>query len=183
MRIKRFQSEWPEIGYSKLQACCLVALRLLIGWHFLYEGLVKVMHPRWTSLGYLMDSQGWFAPLFHSMASRPNTLAAVNFLNEWGLVLIGLSLILGCLTRAGCVGGMLLLLFYYLSHPPFIGSENLFILPREGAYLWIDRNVIEIAALALLYVFPTSNVFGLDGYILRFLKSKSFKSSSHVGRK
>jgi thiosulfate dehydrogenase [quinone] large subunit len=163
-------------SYSKLQKFWLVALRLLTGWHFLYEGLVKVMNPKWTSLGYLMDSQGWFASLFHSMAGHAGTLAAVNFLNEWGLVLIGLSLILGCLSRVGCVGGILLLLLYYFSHPPFIGSEDLFMLPREGSYLWVDRNLIEIAALAVLYVFPTSKVFGLDGYILNFLKNKPAKS-------
>ena len=166
----------PKAGYSKPQTFWLVALRMLVGWHFLYEGLVKIMHPKWTSLGYLMDSQGWFASIFRSMASDPNTLEIVNFLNEWGLVLIGLSLILGCLTRVGCVGGILLLSFYYLSHPPFIGSENLFLLPREGAYMWIDRNLIEIATLGILYVFPTSKVFGLDDYISNFLKNKPSKS-------
>jgi thiosulfate dehydrogenase [quinone] large subunit len=56
-------------------------------------------------------------------------------------------------------------------------------LPREGAYMWIDRNLIEIAALGMLYVFPTSKTFGLDGYISGFLKNKPFKSFIHVGRK
>jgi thiosulfate dehydrogenase [quinone] large subunit len=154
----------------------LLALRLLIGWHFLYEGLVKVLNPKWTSLGYLIDSQGWFAPLFQSMADNPGTLAVINFLNEWGLILIGLSLILGCLTRLGSIGGILLLCLYYFSHPPFVGSEDLFMLPREGAYLWVDRNLIEIVALAVLYVFPTSHVFGLDKYVSQFLKRKTAKS-------
>jgi thiosulfate dehydrogenase [quinone] large subunit len=163
-------------SYSNLQRFWLVAFRLLVGWHFLYEGLVKVLNPKWTSLGYLMDSQGWFASLFRSLASNQDTLNVINFLNEWGLILIGISLILGCLTRLGCIGGILLLLLYYLSHPPFIGSEELFMMPREGSYLWVDRNLIEIVALAVLYVFPTSKVFGLDGYILSFLKNKPSKS-------
>lgn len=151
-------------------------MRLLIGWHFLYEGLVKVLNPKWTSLGYLMDSQGWFASLFQSLAGNPGALSLINFLNEWGLVLIGLSLILGCFTRLGSIGGILLLCLYYFSHPPFIGSEDLFMLPREGAYLWVDRNLIEIVALALLYVFPTSGIFGLDKYISLFLERKTSKS-------
>jgi thiosulfate dehydrogenase [quinone] large subunit len=163
-------------SFSNSQKFWLVALRLLAGWHFLYEGLVKVLNPKWTSLGYLMDSQGWFASLFQSMAGNAGMLGVVNFLNAWGLVLIGLSLVLGCLARAGCVGGILLLLLYYLSHPPFIGSENLFMLPREGAYLWVDRNLVEIAALGVLYAFPTSRVFGLDGYLFRFLKNKPSQS-------
>jgi thiosulfate dehydrogenase [quinone] large subunit len=123
-----------------------------------------------------MDSQGWFASVFHSMASNAGTLSVINFLNEWGLVLIGLSLILGLLTRLGCIGGILLLLLYYLSHPPFIGSEELFMMPREGSYLWIDRNLIEIAALATLYVFPTSKTFGLDGLLGNLLKNKPTQS-------
>jgi thiosulfate dehydrogenase [quinone] large subunit len=166
-------------SYSNLQRFWLVALRLLIGWHFLYEGLVKVLNPKWTSLGYLMDSQGWFASVFHSMASNAGTLSVVNFLNEWGLILIGLSLILGLLTRLGCIGGMLLLLLYFLSHPPFIGSENLFMLPREGAYLWVDRNLIEIAALGVLFACPTSRVFGLDGLWLDRMERKNKPAQSH----
>lgn len=27
----------------------LVLLRVLIGWHFLYEGYVKVINPNWSS--------------------------------------------------------------------------------------------------------------------------------------
>jgi thiosulfate dehydrogenase [quinone] large subunit len=158
--------------YSKLQTFWLIALRMAIGWHFLYEGIVKVINPKWSSLGYLMDSQGWFASFFQSIASNESALHAIDLLNEWGLVLIGLGLIAGCFTRLASIGGMILLLFYYLSHPPFIGSENLFMLPREGAYLWIDRNLIEITALAILYVFPTSHIFGLDGYISQFIKLK-----------
>jgi thiosulfate dehydrogenase [quinone] large subunit len=158
---------------TKSQTFWLVALRMAIGWHFLYEGIVKVLNPKWTSLGYLMDSQGWFASLFQSMASNASVLGVINFMNEWGLILIGLGLIAGCFARLASVGGILLLLLYYLSHPPFVGSEDLFMLPREGAYLWIDRNLIEIVALALLYVFPTSHLFGLDGYISRFIKFKN----------
>jgi thiosulfate dehydrogenase [quinone] large subunit len=159
-------------SYSKLQTFWLVALRMLIGWHFLYEGIVKILNPKWTSLGYLMDSQGWFASVFQSLASNENALAIVNYLNEWGLVLIGLGLIFGCFTYIASIGGILILCLYYFSHPPFIGSEDLFMMPREGSYLWIDRNLIEIAALAVLCVFPTSKIFGLDGYIFKWIKTK-----------
>jgi len=50
--------------YSRSQLFWLVALRVLIGWYFLYEGLTKVLAPNWTSFGYLKDSKGLFAPLF-----------------------------------------------------------------------------------------------------------------------
>jgi thiosulfate dehydrogenase [quinone] large subunit len=138
---------------------------MLAGWHFLYEGVVKILTPKWTSLGYLMDSQGWFASRFQSMAGSQSTLDVVNCLNEWGLTLVGLGLIIGCFSRVACVGGMILLGMYWLSHPSFIGAE--YMLPREGSYLWVDKNLVEMAALAVLYVFPTSRIFGLDGYIFK----------------
>ena len=50
--------------YSNLQATSLVVLRILIGWHFLYEGLVKVTNPDWTAAGYLLDSGGFMAGFF-----------------------------------------------------------------------------------------------------------------------
>jgi uncharacterized membrane protein YphA (DoxX/SURF4 family) len=28
-------------------------LRIAIGWYFLYEGWSKLLHPGWTSAGYL----------------------------------------------------------------------------------------------------------------------------------
>lgn len=152
-------------NYSKSQVFWLVTLRMLIGWHFLYEGLTKVLNPQWTSYGYLIDSKGWFASTFTSMATSPHMLATVNFLNEWGLVLIGLGLIAGCLARIASVAGIVLLLFYFLSHPPFIGST--YMMPSEGSYLWIDKNLIEMAALAVLIAFPTSQVFGLDRFLIK----------------
>ena len=149
--------------YTKAQTAFLLALRMSIGWHFLYEGIVKVINPKWTSLAYLSDSQGWFAAPFRSIASNRGLLDAVNLINEWGLILVGFGIIAGCFTRVALAGAMSMLVLYYLSHPPFVGSE--YILPREGSYLWIDKNLVEIAALAVLYVFPTWHIFGLDKYI------------------
>lgn len=165
--------------YSKTQTFWLVALRMFIGWHFLYEGIVKLLNPKWTAYGYLMESGGWFSSFFQSMAGNPDAMNVINFLNVWGLILVGLGLIVGCLSRIACIGGIMLLLLYYLSHPPYLGTE--YMMPAEGSYLWIDKNMIEIAALALLYVFPTSKIFGLDNYILRKKKNpQTINSEYHV---
>lgn len=152
-------------NYSSSQTFWLVTLRILIGWHFLYEGLIKVFNAQWTSYGYLIDSKGWLSSFFLNMASNPQLLDFINIANKWGLVLIGLGLIAGCLTRIASVAGIVLLAFYYLSHPPFIGAT--YMMPSEGSYLWIDKNLIEIAALAVVLVFPTSYVFGLDKYLCK----------------
>ena len=55
--------------YSDLQIFSLTLLRVLIGWHFLYEGLVKLFSsPAWTAKSYLIGSVGPFAPAFKAMA-------------------------------------------------------------------------------------------------------------------
>jgi thiosulfate dehydrogenase [quinone] large subunit len=155
--------------YSNNQIAWLVILRIAIGWHFLYEGLVKVLNPAWSSAGYLLDSKGFLSFLFHSMAETQGILSTINFLNQWGLVLIGLGLILGALTRWASYAGMLLLAFYYLSHPPFIGIT--FALPTEGNYLLVDKVFIEFCALGVLAIFPTGKFIGVD----RFLQNAKFK--------
>ena len=155
-----------EGEYSRIQLSFLVGLRVFIGWHFLYEGITKLVNPDWTAYGFLKDS-GWiFSDLFHSMANNPGVLKIVDFLNVWGLILIGLSLILGFICRPAILGGIILLAMYYLSHPPFVGIE--YAIPSEGKYLWINKNLIELAALAVLFVFPTSRKIGLDRFIFRY---------------
>lgn len=149
--------------YSRLQLVSLVILRVLIGWHFLYEGLTKLFNPNWSSVGFLLDSQGVFSELFVSMASNPGLLRFIDFLNIWGLIAVGLGLILGVLARYAIVGGMALLLLYYFSHPPMVGFK--FSAPSEGSYLWVNKNLIEIFALWVLYMFPTSELVGLDRFI------------------
>lgn len=154
-----------DIRYSRMQALGLVTLRVLTGWLFLYEGLVKIVNPDWTSAGFLLESAGPFSGFFRSLASDPDILRAVDFMNEWGLTLIGLGLIAGCLTRAALVAGMVLLGFYYLSHPPFTGLR--YAAPTEGSYLWVNKNLVQLAAMFVLYHFNAGRIFGMDTIILR----------------
>ncbi|MFT4223246.1 DoxX family membrane protein [Dysgonomonas sp.] len=158
-------------SYSRPQTFWLVALRLLIGWHFLYEGIVKILNSGWTAYPYLMDSHGFLSNLFHGIAENPQILAISNIINIYGLTLIGLGLILGCFSRVASIGGIVFLALYYLSHPPFIGAE--YMMPTEGSYLWVDKNVIEIGALMVLIYFPTSQIIGLDRYISKIFNRKS----------
>lgn len=156
---------------KKSQVFWLVALRVVIGWHFLYEGMVKLVNPNWSSVGYLLDSQGWFKEVFYWMASSPTLLNAIDFMNIWGLIAIGLGLILGLFTPVAIIGGVILLTMYYLSHPPFI--ELKYGLPMEGSYLLVNKTFIELIALVVLYFFPTGKWIGIDRFILRIKKVKN----------
>lgn len=153
-----------NMTYSNWQLWALVVLRVAVGWHFLYEGITKLLNPNWSSLGYLMDSGGLFEGIFQSMAGNPTLLNVVDILNVWGLVLIGAGLVLGLFTRVATVAGMILLAFYYLSHPPILGVT--YAIPSEGNYLWINKNLIEMLALWVILLFPTWKTIGIDRFIL-----------------
>lgn len=150
-------------GYSAWQTIILVTLRILIGWHFLYEGAIKLYDPEWTSSGYLLDSQGLFSGFYYSLASNQTVLQIVDIINIWGLILIGLCLILGLFTRLSVISGIILLSLYYLSHPPLPVYE--YLLPFEGHYLIVDKNLIEIFAMVILLLFPTGKIIGIDRLI------------------
>ncbi|MCE5224484.1 MAG: DoxX family membrane protein [Porphyromonadaceae bacterium] len=159
--------------YTKAQTTWLVVLRVFIGWHFLYEGLVKIMNPKWTSMAYLLDSKGPASSFFVGLTQDPSTMNLVNFCNEWGLFLVGLGLLTGCLSKLSSIGGIAFLGIYYLSHPSFVGAG--YIMPFEGTYLWIDKNLVELAALIVLLVFPTSKIIGIDRLLVKAMPAGILK--------
>jgi thiosulfate dehydrogenase (quinone) large subunit len=160
----------PEktLNYTNFQTFLLVALRMLIGWYFLYEGVTKIANPNWSSIGYLLDSKGMFSGMYHAMAASQSMITVIDWLNMWGLTLIGLGLILGLLTQLSLIFGILLLVLYYLSHPAL--ASVTYALPQEGSYLWVNKTVTEIFAMAVLYVFPTGHIVGLDRLINKWIK-------------
>ena len=169
------------LSYTATQTWSLTFLRVLIGWHLLYEGVVKLWNPGWSAGGYLMDSQGYFAEYFYKLAANPSTLEVVDFLNIWALILIGLALILGLFTRLALVGGIALLGLYYLSHPALIGVQ--YALPSEGSYLLVNKNLIEIAAMIVLLVIPASRFIGLDRFIMKWRNNKQLIANEPAVRK
>jgi len=152
-----------ERNYSAWQVWSLVILRVAIGWHFMYEGIVKLLNPNWSSLGYLMDSKGLFEGMFHAIAANAAVLNAMDFFNVWGLILIGAGLIVGLFTRVAAIGGIVLLAFYYLSHPAIIGVS--YAIPSEGSYLWVNKNLIELLTLWVIVLFPTWKSVGVDRFL------------------
>ena len=156
---------------SRAQQVWLVALRTLIGWHFLYEGYVKLLTPSWgadglpvnawSSAGYLRGATGPFAGLFHGLASSP-WIGNIDLLVAVTLAAVGLALMLGLLTQLACAGGITMLALFYVSAIPISGLAE----PRtEGAYLLVNKNLIELAALAVLFSFRTGRVAGFDRWL------------------
>ena len=155
---------------KKYSIYLLTLLRILVGWHFLYEGIIKLLNPAWSAKMYLMGSQWIFSGLFHQMASSEVSMRIVDLLNIWGLILIGLSLFLGLFVRWTSLAGSLMLLFYFVAYPPISGHT--FGTVTEGSYLWINKTLIELFVLLAFVILPGEYFFGADRWIRRWREEK-----------
>jgi thiosulfate dehydrogenase [quinone] large subunit len=158
----------PESRTNSATGWAIVVMRVLIGWHFLYEGIAKLSNPNWSAAGYLNQARGPLSGFFKSLAADPNLLSNVNLLNQWGLTLIGLGLIVGCLTRVASASGMLVVLLFYLCNPPFVGY--FYSIPSEGSYLVVNKNLVEVSALAVVYASRSGLFAGIDRIIHGLLR-------------
>ncbi len=154
---------------NNTQLYALVILRILIGWHILYEGISKLINPYWSSAAYLLDSKWIFSGLAKAIVSNPTLLTITDYINMWGLTICGLCLLLGIFNRYAVLGAMILISLYYLFAPPFLGLE--YSRPGEGSYIIVNKNLIEVLALFVLYHFPTSHLIGLDRLFSESLKN------------
>jgi thiosulfate dehydrogenase [quinone] large subunit len=145
-------ARWPMIT--------ITLMRVVIGWHFLYEGIAKLTAPSWSAAGYLKQARGPFASLFKQLASEPDRLANIDVITMWGLTLVGLLLVLGLFTRLACVVGIGFILLFYFATPPFVGY--FYALPTEGSYLIVNKNLVELCALLVVLVTGSGRFAGLD---------------------
>ncbi len=132
----------------------VLALRLSLGWLFFYSGIIKIFDADWTAAGYLAGAKT-FPALFHWFA-LPANIGWVNFVNEWGLALVGLLLITGLFVRYAAIAGVVLMILYYL---PILA----FPYPSAHSFL-IDEHVIYALALFFLFWSDAGKVYGLDNH-------------------
>jgi uncharacterized membrane protein YphA (DoxX/SURF4 family) len=163
-----------KIDYSKL---FVTIVRLAIGWHFLYEGISKLLILNWTSYNYLANTTGFFSGFYHWIASSGTILRLVDLLNIWGLIIIGIALFLGLFSRIASAAGVLLLTLYYFAYPPF--GYSLFN-AGEGHLFIVDRNFIEVVTL-LFILFCNERGFGIDQLIMLTKRTKSLSRSQKQG--
>src|SRR5512134_2285485 len=145
-------SRWPMIA--------ITALRVIVGWHFLYEGIAKLTASSWSAAGYMRQARGPFGDLFKWMASQPNLLENANLITMWGLTIVGVLLILGLFTRLASLAGIGFLLLFYFANPPFVGY--FYAIPSEGSYLIVNKNLVELSALIVIFVTGSGRFAGLD---------------------
>ncbi len=163
---------------NQWQMISLALLRVLIGWHFLYEGLAKLLQANWSAASFLLQSRGPLADFFRRLAGSPELLSWVNLLNIWGLILIGLGLVLGSFTRTAGVSGLLLILLYYMCNPPFVGY--FYTLPSEGNYLVVNKNLVEAAALLAIVALNGGRYYGMDHILHKLLRRPSLRKKAEA---
>ena len=140
---------------TKQKRTVLFILRISIGWLMLYAGITKVFDSGWTSAGYLTNAKT-FASFYQFLAS-PELLPIIDFVNEWGLTFLGISLILGALVRLSAPLGALLMLLYYFPalEFPYVGTHSFI----------IDEHIIYAIVLNFLAVTRAGRIWGLDGIL------------------
>jgi thiosulfate dehydrogenase [quinone] large subunit len=147
-----------QVGLGPMIA--ITVMRVVVGWHFLYEGIAKLSAPAWTAASYVRQARGPFAQHFRWLASQPDLLANADLITMWGLTLVGFCLVLGLFTRLAAVGGIGFILLFYFANPPFVGY--FYALPTEGSYLIVNKNLVELCALVVILVTGSGRFAGLD---------------------
>ena len=138
----------------------ITVLRVVIGWHFLYEGVSKLTSTTWSAAGYMKASRGPFADFFRWIASQPHLLDNANLITMCGLTIVGVLLMLGLFTRLAASAGIAFILLFYLCNPPFIGY--FYAIPTEGSYLIVNKNLVELCALVVILLTRSGRFAGLD---------------------
>ena len=152
----------------------ITIIRTAIGWHFLYEGLFKLFAAEWSAASYLNNTYGFPAGFYHWLAASPGRLAAVDFLNVWGLILIGLALFLGLCVRWASLFGALLLALYYFAYPPF----GISLLTGDGSAYIVNLLFIEASILVFFFCYREKGC-GLDDAI-HLLKKKKTRIAASI---
>ena len=125
-----------------------------MGWLFLYAGLTKLANPNWSAAGYLGNAKTFVG--FYNWFLQPEILSSTNFINEWGLTLLGVSLITGALVRySGYLGALLMLLYYFpILTFPYIAPHSFL----------VDEHIIFSLVLFLFAALKAGRRMGLDGW-------------------
>ena len=144
---------------TNFQKISLFLLRVSLGGLFFYAGITKItvkllnlnVDPAWSAQKYLEGAKA-FSDFYIFLAS-PALLPFINFINAWGLTLLGVSLILGIFVRLSSVLGIILMSLYYLA----LG----FPYPNAHSYI-VDEHIIYIFALLTFISFRAGRAWGLD---------------------
>ncbi len=144
---------------NKASAVWLFILRVTTGWLMFYAGVVKILDSSWSAAGYLNNAKTFAG--FYQWLAQPGLLPIINFVNEWGLTLLGVSLILGIGVRLSSIFGAILMLLYYFPAVEFPFVPHGFI---------VEEHIIYAAVLAFLAAVNAGHYYGLERWFRGLFK-------------
>jgi len=129
---------------------------------FFYAGYSKLINNAWSSESYLINAKTFTS--FYSWLASPSMLEITNLLNEWGLTLLGISLVIGLGVRISAPLGAILMLLYYFPALDF---------PYPNAHAFIvDEHLIYASTLLFLSSVNAGQAFGLDAILKKRIRQK-----------
>ncbi|MDY6819592.1 MAG: DoxX family protein [Halobacteriales archaeon] len=130
----------------------IVFLRLLVGWWFLHEGLNKYATPGTFTAGWFLEKTDTIVSPILNIFAGGLAETAINLMIPIAEVLIGVGIILGCLTRlASFFGTVMMGLFYF-------GNEAW----RRG---FVNGDLMGLVLFVTIIIFGAGRVWGIDAQL------------------
>lgn len=145
------------VTQAGLQKSILVLLRLAMGWTFLYAGVNQVINAGWTSARFLSGAKSFKA--MYAWFGSPEVVPYVDFMVQWGHLMIGVALILGIFIRLSAGFGALMMVLYYLPRLDF---------PMVGAHNFIvEYHLVYALILVYLGLMKAGQIAGIENWVSR----------------
>jgi len=159
--------EWWKGGMvERWSGAVATAVRLALGWHLAYLG-VWALTSAWSFswFGRFQCAHWIGGGLFRALAGSP-AMGAVDVALAWGLLVTGVLLMLGRAVKPAAAFGVFYLALMYVLNPPHFGHTG------ESHFLFVDRNVIEVAMLFFVMGWKGGEVEKCEGGEVREEVSK-----------
>ena len=159
------------IRENRIVSVILMVVRIYLGWSWMHAGWGKITGGGFDASGFLnnavanpvTDKTGAVIyPTFTAFVEKfalPN-VEIINFLIPWGEFLVGLGLILGCLTTAAVFFGLLMNFMFM-----FAGTVS-------------TNPWMILIGVIILMAGANAGRYGADRYVLPFLKEKFNKKKN-----
>jgi uncharacterized membrane protein YphA (DoxX/SURF4 family) len=155
---------------NKISAVILTVIRLYLGYSWFTAGLGKLTSGGFDASGFLKGAiakpvsgpegnvlYGWYVDFLSNFA-LPN-IDVFNTIVPWGETLIGLGLLLGCLTTAAIVFGLVMNFSFFLAGTVSHNPTDIFL------------------GFIILTAGYNAGRFGLDRWVVPFIRKTVFKGN------
>ena len=153
--------DMEDARLSRSAMIAITLLRVIVGWHFLYEGIAKLTSSSWSAAGYMRASRGPFAEFFRWIASQPQLLDKANLdhdvrADDCGRAADPRPVHAARGRRAASASSCC----STSATRRLSATSTRF--PTEGSYLIVNKNLVELCALAVILVTGSGRFAGLD---------------------